>query len=102
MTFSALARALHFRRYGFTKPIYGRRRVMKKQGRKMVLSRETLRSLENLRGVAGGVWAPSEAPACTSGRTATTGSYDTCVNTYEECSQTYCESGGACSIGCPG
>lgn len=69
-----------------------------KKSRKLVLSRETLHSLE-LRGVAGG----ASLAVCTTlqgttsnTNTSNTGTYTTGYDTYA-----YCTTGGACSVGEP-
>jgi hypothetical protein len=82
-----------------------RRYAMKKKVRKLVLGRETLRSLEQPQGVAGGISAVggcSLSPACLFPTqfgircAGDTGTYDTCANTAN-CS-TNCTTGGtACT-----
>jgi hypothetical protein len=76
---------------------------MNKRKRKLVLSRETLRTLDNLRGLAGGVsitcgCGPLTISRC--GGCTREGTYDTCVNTYEACSVDFCQTGGACTVTC--
>lgn len=68
-----------------------------KKSRKLVLHRETLHTME-LRGVAGGLLAPTMTPRCGLGHTAwcNEGSYGDCPGTYEVCSDG-CTTGGACS-----
>jgi len=71
---------------------------MKKKSRRLALHRETLRSLENLRGVGGG----GSIAVCLTGRGTGTrncdGTYDLCgQNTYENCSN-HCQTGGACTM----
>ena len=74
-----------------------------KKSRKLVLSRETLHSLE-LRGVAGGALTYG---LCTEGTgTATTGQSNsvygctTATTATVDCQSSYCSTGGACTVSC--
>jgi hypothetical protein len=71
-----------------------------KKSRKLILSRETLHSLE-LRGVAGG--ALSYGPCGGGTGTSTTGesnSVNGCDTFGALCQSRRCETGGACTVGC--
>jgi hypothetical protein len=76
---------------------------MKKHARKLILNRETLLHLEGLRNVGGGYYAIYTNVTKCAGCGADDGTYGYCVNTYEACSNNYCETGGAaCSnASCP-
>lgn len=74
---------------------------MKKHARKLVLNRETLRHLENLRNAVGGGTVHTNLSAC-AGCGDQGGAYGYfCMNTCEACSAAYCATGGACSVSCP-
>jgi len=78
---------------------------MRKNGRKLALNRETLRSLETWGLVIGGASAACGTTFGTRcGTTDDGNTYGNCQNTFEVCSANYCETGGtACSgLSCPG
>ncbi len=76
-----------------------------KKSRKLVLHRETLHAMD-LRGVAGGYTNTLATRACSDpciqSRKCDDGTYNGCLNTYENCSNG-CTSGGACTLegSCP-
>lgn len=72
---------------------------MKKKERKLVLNRETLRSLD-LRGVAGGGASLALCGGGTGTMYCDSGSYGLCVDSQLNCSNG-CTSGGACTSACP-
>ena len=75
--------------------------MKKKVQRKLSIHRETLRALGYPHGVFGGVLQKTEdfVTANRCGGYGTTGTYNTCLDTYFACSDG-CATGGACTVTC--